>query len=93
VHNQKKSLEETIQDEEAAIADVTEAISTLEPLAKLIKEVLGEKIVKVAVISRKADSPCIRNKNQDVLQPDAFHSASLSGLRLASWTSRTPSDS
>jgi len=29
VHNQKKSLEETIQDEEAAIADVTEAIATL----------------------------------------------------------------
>jgi len=64
VHNQKKSLEETIQDEEAAIADVTEAIATLEPLAKLIKEVLGDKIEKVAVLSRKAHSPCIRKHSR-----------------------------
>ena len=52
----KEGLDIDDEDEKKKIEELK---AEFEPLTKLMKEVLGDKVVKVLVSSRMADSPCV----------------------------------
>merc|ERR1719275_260975 len=80
----KEGLELDDEDEKKKLEELK---AEFEPLTKLMKEVLGEKVEKVIVSSRMADSPCVLTTSEYGWSSNMKRIMKAQALRDSSMTS------
>merc|ERR1712073_58982 len=80
----KKGLEVDDEDEKKKIEELK---AEFEPLTKLMKEVLGDKVEKVLISSRMADSPCVLTTSEYGWSANMERIMKAQALRDSSMTS------
>merc|ERR1711901_10300 len=85
----KEGLDIDDEDEKKKIEEMK---AEFEPLTKLMKEVLGDKVEKVLVTSRMADSPCVLTTSEYGWSANMERIMKAKALRDNSMTSYMVSD-
>merc|ERR1712183_1227104 len=80
----KEGLDLEDEDEKKKVEELK---AEFEPLTKLMKEVLGDKVEKVTVSSRMADSPCVLTTSEYGWSANMEHIMKAQALRDNSMTS------